>query len=203
MDGRRKSLKRKHEEAEAEADEAMEKRQKLEEKHEKFRKEKEELLEKARREADEKRAELMEQAKQDVDSKRSQWEDQFEKERSAFISNLKRSAASEIMKITRRALEDLAGEGLEHQMVRKLSESIQHAGEEDPSATFKAARVVSSFSLDDELREELSRFGESLEFEETDEFHGIALESDGTRITWSVESWLDDFEHEMQERLEK
>ncbi|MDX9801807.1 MAG: hypothetical protein RBT69_10780 [Spirochaetia bacterium] len=203
IDGRRDEIAFRNEEVKKNEEEAKKRQQELDEKHSSFGKERDKLMEKAEHEAQKEKERLLNQARKETDEKQKRWELQIAKEESAFLEELKELAVTEIIKMAKQVLSDLADKELEKQIAEKLITVIKKedlSGIRGNSDSDKS-EVVSSFPLSDELKEQFREILGKPSFKESDSFHGITIEWEGKRIRWTIESWLEEFGSELKESL--
>ena len=97
-------------EAEGELSAARESKRNLSEQRER-------LLTEVQHDVEQHRRQLFGQVRQDVDALRQRWTDAVREESDSFLRELRRRASEEICGIAGRALADLAGAKLEHQLI--------------------------------------------------------------------------------------
>ncbi len=170
------------------------------------------LLAAAREDADRQRGEILDQARTAVKEMEAKWRTELEHEKAAFLDEVRRRAAAEILAATRGALRDLASADVE---CAALSAFLRKIGAMDPSVlqNFTAAgiTVVSHDELPPETRERIAcavgkRLGHPAEirFDVTPAMAwGIELRGNGTRIGWTPDAWLDSVEDNLRAELEK
>lgn len=176
-----------------------------------------ELLKKARTEVDAQRGVMLSELRQEIDQKRTDWEADLHRERARFLRDLRNTIAAETVRVSRRAIRDLAGIGLEQHLVSQFlaqfASSLAPAikGAEPRTKESEVAVVVTSgFELDDKQRKLITKeifrlLGESVDIEfqrRPDLICGIAVGWNGRRWIWSIASYLDDLEQAVAERLE-
>lgn len=205
--------------AEKEAAAYREKRRLLQEQEEEF-------LAGARAAGEEERRALAGKARRELEETRRRWQDNFLKERETFIAALRRQIAAQSCRVARRALEDLAGTGLEDAVLqvfaRKVAE-MDPAGRDRLAAALSATaagggRVVveSAFPVPEERRRTLEEAlraqagaagaaGESLSFiyaEQPALVCGVRVGFPGYEIAWNVDDYLKQVEERVLQSLE-
>lgn len=172
-----------------------------------------ELMRQAEQEGEARRRELLEQARSEVDDTRARWRQELEREQRDFLTALRARAAESIGAIARRVLRELADAELEEQIVRAFLTRLAGLDERQRETIGKASgplRVVTSFDLTDELRqrivdavhEHLSAERE-IQFEHAGELvAGIELRTEGRKLGWSIDQYLENLESQLQELLQ-
>ncbi len=174
--------------------------------------ERREVLASAQREADELRLEMMQRARDDVRRQETTWREDLDREKSAFLDELRQRMAVEVLAAVRRTLGDLACADLQHCATEVFLERLR---EMDPSVVRDLAAggrltVVSANALPEDTRSRISavlaeRFGSpvSLEFACRPVMSwGIELRGDGRSIGWTPESYLQSLDDGLRKALE-
>lgn len=172
-------------------------------------------LKKARQEAEELRVKLLEEVRRDADGIRKQWQQNVEKEKKAFLEQISLTLASQLDKLSRSALTDLADEPLEKRIIsaffrnlRKEPEKIQAL--KDAFSKEPTLVLSSAFAVDDILKAEVSQeinqlFGQEITpiyQRNSDLIAGISLETGGKKMRWDIERYLEDFHKELSATLD-
>jgi F-type H+-transporting ATPase subunit b len=176
-----------------------------------------------RRELDERRSAEIAQAKEDAQSQRAvlmdelraevtatgqRWRDDVEREKNAFLRELRQQIEKQVSAIARRALRDLADVELEQQIVRIFLgrlRDLHNTDKQELADTARAAKrlsVASSFDIPVSLRQQMiKQIHEAIaadidvQFEQSaDLLCGIALLTPGRKIMWSIDSYLEGIE---------
>lgn len=213
MQRREEEISDRLEEAERKRREAEEEKQTYRERNRQWDDEKQQLLEEAREEADRQRKERLEEARREVERKREEWVRSVEQQREQLAADVRHRVTDQIVRVSRRALEQLAGAELEGQLVDNFLQQVDQVDAErrDRLADAFAERsqpplVRTAFELSEEqqqrirkaLREQFQVDGE-LRFERSDEIVcGIELQASGHKIGWSVNEFLNSLEEEIQ-----
>ena len=188
-------------------------------KNQEFDAQRDDMLAKAKGDADAHRKELTAQAREEVERTRARWHEAVEREKEAFLADLRQRATAQTCAIARRALADLATVGLESQMLDAFVGKVEGLDEAEQGRFAASAqgteeepgRVVvrSAFELPEAGRERLaalvhSRMAEDVEvsFETSaDLICGIELAAAGTKLAWTVEDYLATLEENLAEAL--
>jgi F-type H+-transporting ATPase subunit b len=205
-------------------DEGRKKKQQAEEQQEEYEQKSRELeqrrnkiLNQAREEAQERKKELLNKARSEVDQQRRQWEESLQRERDEFLDRLKRTGASQVINITERVLEDLAGTELLRAMSDRFVERLEKLPDEQWSQLAGAvsesgeAVVVSSHEIPDKTSDRIEGIlGDHVEGEfevdyQVDEgmLCGLALQADGYQLAWSSRDYLEDLQTHLGELLQQ
>ena len=205
-------------------EEAHQKREAAEDAAETYRR-KEAALERARadrlaaaeEEARERRQALIGEARAEVDQLEAQWIETLRRERATFLQELSRRVGQEAVSLARRALEDLADEALERQVVRVFAERVRtldDAPREALSAAVEAAdravAIHTTFDLPNADRECLTEAlraalgGDvSPTFRRTDGLtFGVELRAGGYKVAWSLDDYLGEMERRIRVRID-
>jgi F-type H+-transporting ATPase subunit b len=199
----------KREDAEREAEAYREKKRGLDE-------ERELIISRAEEEAEKRRRELMDESREEVEESRAQWYRALEDQRQDFLAELRGRAAERIMGTARTVLRDLADEELERCIVRVFLRRLDGLPGEETDALREAlsedepVTVSSAFPVDDELRAEVAetlrrklRDDLSVRFERSEDMiGGVVLETEGKSVGWSIDSYMDTLQEDLEGLLE-
>ena len=193
--------------------EARQYRQKLEE----LAATREETIAEAEDAARERRREMIEEARAEVDRLEAQWKEALRRERETFLKELGERVSHETVELARRALRDLAHAELEQEVVRVFRERLHDLDDDRRQlltdavrADDGAVRVHTAFELGDEnewcLTEALRGITDTEvapEFDrEADLGLGIELRAGGHKVAWSLQSYFDEVEERIRERID-
>ena len=207
IDSRLKEAQERKKEAEQEAESYRKKNQELLDRDE-------ELLAKAREEADIWRKKLEENARIEVEENKARWYEAVERQKEAFLIDLRRRAGEQTYIIVRRVLKDLANDDLERQIINtfiKLLANLEDDEKEAIKAFDQGIIIRSAFEIPEIMRrmvEETVRDqignDSSIRFETApDLICGIELHARDRQITWSLASYLDALEEDISRALEQ
>jgi F-type H+-transporting ATPase subunit b len=170
------------------------------------------LLAAAREDADRRRGEILTEARVGIRALEARWRAELERGKTAFLEEVRRRAAEEILAATRSALRDLASADLDRSAFNVL---LQKLGTLDPARlrmlSADGATVVSREELPEARRGELQRAIErqmgsavTIRFECTPALAwGIELRGGGQRIGWTPDAWLDSVEDKLRSVLDQ
>ena len=179
------------------------------------------LMAEAKQQADATRAELIQEARREVDALETRWREAIERQRAAFLHDLRQRATRETFAIGRRVLADLADAELEARIVEVFLARLQALPDEDWQALADSVRssdaeepelvVRSVFELPDERRGQIEAIvrdhvgeGIALRFEQAfDPLCGIELRGEGRKVAWTVEHYLGGLEESFADALER
>ncbi|MEB3322640.1 MAG: F0F1 ATP synthase subunit B [Synechococcaceae cyanobacterium] len=215
---RREHIARQWSEARAEREQAEAERARQEELRRGLEETRRQWLEEARSAAAGERQRRLAQARAEVDELRRHWREELRQERSAFLESLRSRVVCHTEAVARRALADLAGEGLESRIVHTFLERLRQP-EERRLREIAASRgegrrlqVRTAFDLSPELRrdllEQLGRrlpglAAEELEFTRDPALLcGIELRLAGQSIGWNLDQYLTGLERQMAAALD-
>ena len=199
----------KRQQAEQEAQNHRQARRQLEE-------QREALLSEARSQAETYHQELVERSRAEINEMEARWRADVEREKLIFLQELRLRVAHEVIAVSRRALEDLAGADLEQQATAVFIERIQSLDGEELAviseavgATGETIEVRSTYEIPPELRQRIiealrERIGEEvgIRFETApDLVFGIELTANGHKLSWNLKTYLDRLEESISAAL--
>lgn len=217
MDSRQQRIADRLEEAQNKKDRADEEMRQYRAKKEDIDGKRDEILAEAREEADRRREEMVEEARREVDDLKKRWTSAIERDRDSFLRHLRQTAAKRFHTMAGRALSELAESELEDQMAAVFTEKVRDLESEDRSRVLEAIEkegggptVRTSFGLSEGRREDLTAAIKDILREDiqpgfkTDEdlICGIELEAGGVKVSWSLDTYLDELEERVSEILE-
>ena len=175
-----------------------------------FEKQRDGLLAEARSEAEKQHATMVEKVREHARSLENTWRQDLERERAAFLVELRNRAATEILAIARRTVADLAGPDVQRCAVETFLEKLRSLDLDARKRLGTGALVIrSAFELPDNSRaqirqavEELLQTKLDLAFECAPQLGlGVEIRGNGTRIGWNSESYLEALEQDLTEAL--
>lgn len=176
----------------------------------------EQLNTQAREDAEKVHQKLIEQARAEVDADKARWGEAVKSQEDEFLKVLRIRAAEQVVATVRRTLQDLADEQLEQRIVSKFLQRLNDDGKAEAAAIKKSLKkenavisVASAFELADDARRRVrdtfkAQLGSDVDpvfTTSTDLIGGIELRVGETRITWSVQSYLDELEQEVSKAM--
>ncbi|MBN2245757.1 MAG: F0F1 ATP synthase subunit delta, partial [Candidatus Aminicenantes bacterium] len=178
----------------------------------------ESMLSDAEKEAEERKKELIQKAREEVDQKQKHWYESLQKQKQAFLNDLRVRTGEQVFEAVRKTLKELADEDLEKHIITTFLNRIQDL-EKDEKKEFSqslsesdhAAKIRSRFELSKTMKQKIEKtvkdtFSKDvqLEFKTSDEMiGGIELESNNRKIAWNIESYLSDLENNIAESFEQ
>jgi F-type H+-transporting ATPase subunit b len=174
---------------------------------EQLARDREQILAEARAEADRQHDALLQKARESVRLLEAKWNEDLEHQKTAMLDEIRRRAAGEILTITRRALADLACADLDecaiHAFLAKL-QTIDPARLGDDVVLLSASDIppVTQLQIEESLHR---RFGDRvrLHLEHTSNLAwGLELRSNGLRIGWNSESYMESLQENLRKALE-
>jgi F-type H+-transporting ATPase subunit b len=217
MDKREERIKSEMETAKARKQDAEKEAEKYRKKQEDLEEERDELIAEAKQEAEEKKKELLRKGRKEVEQTKSEWYTSIKREKQDFLKDLRERTGKQVYAIVRQVLNDLANEELEQHIINVFIRRLKDIAEEDREAIAKFNReardlitVKSAFEIPQENREKIRQIlKELIENEVELEFEidqslisGIELRAGGTKVTWSLNSYLESLEKEWAEEIE-
>lgn len=216
MDKRQARIAANWEEAEQQKQQAEQSAASFRAKEEELVASRKQLLDQARVDANAKRQALLEEVRSEVDDSRARWQATVEEEAESFLRLLRERVARQVCSISRRALADLADEELERQIARAFLSRLQTIDEPVRKELLTSLRrgggqatVRSAFDVPADLQERLvealrkALAGDlDVAFETSPELMcGIALHTDGYKLAWELDDYLDGLEQEISQSL--
>jgi F-type H+-transporting ATPase subunit b len=196
--------------AEAKETAAAEQLAQYEVKYREFEQTRDDLLAQARLEAEKQQGEMIEKAREHVHSLETGWQEDLDCERNAFLADLRRRAASEILALAGKTVADLACVDIQRCAVQVFLEKLQ-ALDRDACQNLRASElsVRTPFDLSDNTRAEIERTLQNrlggpvrLRFERVPEIGlGLELRGNGWRFGWNSEAYLESLEDDLREAL--
>ena len=174
--------------------------------------ERREVLASAQHEADELRLEMMQRARDEVRRKETAWREDLEREKGAFLDELRKQMAVEVLAVVRRTLGDLACADLQHCATEVFLEKLRATDQSTIRDLAAGGRitVMSAESLSEETQSGINavlaeRLGSPvhLDFARSPSMTwGIELRGDGQSIGWTPESYLQSLDDGLRKALE-
>jgi len=176
-----------------------------------FERQQEAMLADAKREAEERRQELLQAAREQVHTLQAKWQEDLERERNTFLTELRGRAATEMITITQRVVADLACLDVQQCAVQVFLDKIRLL-ENDAWKNIAQGDMLlrSAYDLPEDTRAEIQQIIEerlhtpvSLRFERAPEMGlGVELRGNGRRIGWNSSSYLEAMEQDLKTALE-
>jgi len=162
------------------------------------------LLEAAREEAEQARHQLLEEARAEVARCREDWQRQLEAEREDVLRRLGQRSQAAVETLARRAFKDLAGAGLEAQVIETFIDRLGALDGETRQRLGRGEgplRIATAFALSPALEERLT--AEVAISRSTSLICGIELIRDGRRLGWSLADYLDELHDGVDRELRR
>lgn len=177
----------------------------------------EEMNSRAAREAQILEADLTKKAREGVEASRVNWYRDLQAQKASILGDLNQRAGQEVYAIARRALQDLANEDLESQIINIFIKRLQNTDKsenENIREFYKDIEVImvrSTFEIPLEMRQKIQEIVRSqagtevnIQYKIAPELIcGVEMEARGTRIAWSIASYLNDLQADLSEVLAK
>jgi F-type H+-transporting ATPase subunit b len=203
------------EQQQKEAEEEIKKQRKIREKMEENW---DDDLAQMKKELQAKREKMMEEARKAVNEEEKNWRNSIAKQRDAFLMELKRSSCQQVCQISRKVLVDLANEKLENQLIDSFLQQLEDAKDNNGKKfqlsdldLNKVVEINTAFQLQEKEKEKITdklknllRDEIDISFKESkDLICGIELRAKGKKISWSIESYLNSLEKNLQKLFEE
>lgn len=194
-------------EAETSAAEYQKKRNELEEKSAL-------LMAEAETDAEQRGKQLIALAKAEAEGVRSSWSESVQREQVLFLAELKKRTATEILRISRKTMTDLAGADLQPQLVKILLKKLTGLQQTQKNKCAAAATKVppevrTSFTLDALQKKTLTAVLQAVCDDEVPVTYtadsampfGIDVVIGELRFSWGVEQYFEDLEKNVADLL--
>jgi F-type H+-transporting ATPase subunit b len=177
-----------------------------------------EMLSRAFEEVKAQRLDLMKKAEMEVEESKARWYEGLERQKEAFLADLRKEAGEEIYIVASRVLKDLANEELERQIITAFIQRLQNMDEAEKEAIkefYKAPgkqiTLRSSFEIPEEMQQriqetvrDLTTAEVKLNFETAPELiAGVEMSAHNLKIAWSIDSYLDALQADLSTVLEQ
>lgn len=159
------------------------------------------LLEKALAATEEQRDDLLSAARTQLQQEQQDWRKHLEHERQAFNQRLQQSGADALLRLTRKALHDLADAGLEDAIVRHIGQQLQPmaaelvqaaAGSQVAQVTTREALPAATQSL---LEQEVQQWLPKVQLTfvtDAQQAPGLMMQVGGAQVAWTTDSYMDE-----------
>lgn len=218
MDSREESIANRIKDSKQMLEEAKEKTKLYESKERELEAKTDTILLKAEQDAESRRKELLRKAHEEVDEKKRQWYEDVRKQRDFFLRELRRQSAKEVCRISGKVIADLSNDNLEHNIIVSFIEHIENADVEQlkqiaerVSDKDTEVSLVSAFEVSKEMKKRIiEAIGQKIDKKLEIEFHvssdiicGMELKGNGRKISWTVDSYLNELEEKVLKVLDE
>jgi F-type H+-transporting ATPase subunit b len=208
IDQREKAIADRQAEAEEKRREADARAEQLRLQCEKTREDRDRLIAEARQQAESQRIAMLQEARDSVRALETKWHEDLDREKRAVLDQIRRRAASEILAVTERALSDLANTNVQQCATRAFLERVSAL---DPDSVRDEALVLAPSGMPEATRREIEeaihhRFGEQVRVnvERSAAISwGLELRSNGHKIGWTPETYVDALQEKLRSELER
>ncbi len=176
-----------------------------------FEKVRNDMLAQARAEAEKLNTTLVEKAREHVRSLETRWQEEIERQRSAFLAELRSRAATEILALARKTVADLGCLEVQQCALQTFLEKLRLLNRDGWKSLGSGELLIrSSFELPEQTRAEIRQAvaegmgrGPCLRFERAANLGlGVELRGNGRRLGWNSESYLEALERDLREALQ-
>ena len=170
----------------------------------------EQLLADAHKDIENWRETQVEAVKSEIEGLRGALKNSLEKEQQAFLGRLKEEVTRQVLRISEKAIKDLAAQRLENRIIFVFLEKVKALEKQLEMKNFTGdVRVTSGFELDPEMTLELSRkFSEwfpkskSIGFNRSEALGmGIEVTAGDRKTAWNLDKYLTGLEEEIRFHL--
>ena len=168
------------------------------------------MIQKALLDTEDQRDRLLAEARARLEQEQQDWHKHLERERERFTARLQRAGQETLLELTRKALRDLADETLEQAIVRHVSKRLEPLADELKKAAAGSTQAIattreplpeeSQSQLETDLDKLLPAMALSFETD-ADQAPGLILRIGGAQVAWTVDSYTDEFDALLNERL--
>jgi F-type H+-transporting ATPase subunit b len=206
MDEREQKMVSRLKEAEQKIREAEQETETLRRMKQELQDKRQEMLAKVTEEVRVLKSDLTEKARAEVEASTADWYASIERQKESILTELRLRTGEEVYAISSRALQDLANEKLEAQIIDTFIRRLREMGETEKEkvkeffkTTSPPITVRSTFEISDETRQVIEEIIRNLagnevkiKFETSLELiSGIEMSTPDTRIGWNIASYLD------------
>lgn len=175
------------------------------------------MVAQARKEAEKEHKRLLHEAREEVEITKARWYEAIEREKEAFLADLRQRAGRHIYNIARQALADLVNVELEERIVQAFGQRLERLDEDMRQAlrasldTDQGVVITSAFPLPEDAKTRISEILQrytggvvKLEYRTSPEvISGIELKFPGHKMGWSLNNYLEALEEDLQGALEE
>lgn len=218
MDQREENISSRIKDAEERKKEADKEKEEFEKKKAELEEKQDSMISDAEQEAEERKKELLQKARKEVDQKQKHWYESLQKQKQAFLNDLRVRTGKQVFDAVRKALKELADEDMEKHIITIFISRIHDLGKNEKkefsqslSQSNHKAKIRSRFKLSNSMKQKIEKavkdtFSKEveLEFKTSDEMiGGIEMESNDRKIAWNMESYLGELENNIAETFEQ
>jgi F-type H+-transporting ATPase subunit b len=210
IDARESTIAAQIADASAREAQAMQQLAQYQAKRDHFEQQCEAMLAQARADAEQRHAVMIEDARNRVRTLEERWQEELDRDRRAFLEDLRRRAAMEILAITRRVIADLTSMEVEQCAVQVFLKKIRSLDERawthfaGADLSIRSALQISEHQRTEILQTIEDRLGRSvdLRFDQASGMGvGLELSGNGFRISWNSETYFQELEEDLNEAL--
>ena len=176
----------------------------------------EEMISRAAQDAQILEADLMKKAREEVSASSGNWYRDLQAQEVTLLGDLNRRAGIEICAISRRALQDLANEDLESQIINLFIKRLQNMDKSESEMILEFYKSIdleitvrSSFDITEEMRRKIQEIVRNqtgieaiMQYEIAPELIcGVEMDSHGIRVSWSIAGYLNALQADLSEVL--
>ena len=158
----------------------------------------------------------MKKAREEVSASSANWYRDLQAQEATLLEDLNRRAGVEIYAIARRALQDLANEDLERQIINHFIERLQNMDKSESEMILEFYKSIdqeitvrSTFVISEEMRRRIQETVRNqtgieaiMQYEVAPELIcGVEMDSHGIRVSWSIAGYLNTLQADLSEVL--
>jgi F-type H+-transporting ATPase subunit b len=217
MDEREKKIALRMEEASKKKEEADLEAEDYRRKNREFNERREEMFSQIKEEVEVRRKDFINEARNQVNASRTNWYEAIQREKEAFLQDLRRRAGRQTCAISRQVLKGMADVDLEDHIIHVFIERLLSLNKDEIEALKESIhRLPQKISVRSAFKIPGKRAGEikdvlrnqadghvDVRFEVSpDLICGIELKCQGSRISWNVDDYLETLEESLLAALE-
>ncbi len=212
---RQEEMNRKWEEAEEEKRNAGEEKKRYARQTEELREKEQEILAEKQQEAESRRKDMLQNAKRELEQKKEQWQRSLERKEKSLKNVLRENITTEVMKLTKRIIGDLADTDLKKKIAELFVRKLQEIEEDEKEIIRQELRkdeeimVSSSFALSQEQKKNICtslglQEGAHIDFIKKEEsVLGLELRSGDKVYAWHIDDYLGRVEQKILQAARK
>jgi len=204
MDEREHRIEQRLQDAQKEQQNAQQKADELQRKNDELDEKRDEMIAEIKNDVEQRREKLLGDARDDVDRYKTQWVQAVNRERESFLQKLQHQTGEHLFSLIRSIMRELGDDDAQKKVVDVFMNRLQTIEQEDVDTIVESAgkhpfRIISSFSIPDDMREEIKeiigsrfQFRKNIKFSVAEDMvYGVELRIDGRKLSWTLEGYLE------------
>jgi len=208
MDKREKFIQSKIDEANENKKKAEEEKKQFSQKQKELEQSKNDIFEKSNKEAKKQRDDFLVNARKEVEENKKRWQEEIEKQKQSFLQALRTQIPKKILELSNKVLKDLSNKSINIVVIENFIENLKN---EKMKNSYKNVTIESAFEFDDNMKQKiLEKLKQSINNEISVKYKinqelilGINFQINSKIIRWNIESYLENFDSDIDELLKK